>query len=64
MILAIWLILAGIICIIALVATLKVGYGEEDKEYSSDRSLKNLLKMYLYTFPLVFVGLLIYWAFF
>ena len=58
------LILAFIICVIALVATLRVGLSKEEIEYTSQKSLANLLKMYLYIFPAVLVGLFIYWAFF
>lgn len=58
------LILALIICIIALVSTLRVGFSEPDDEYTPEKSIGNLMKMYGYLFPVILVVLIIYWAFF
>lgn len=58
------LILAFIICVIALVATLKVGFSDPDEEYTPEKSIGNLMKMYGYLFPVIIVVVIIYWAFF
>ena len=55
-------ILTIIISIVAVVMTLRVTK-TEDTEYNSKKSMANLFKMYIYLFPVVIVGLILYWVF-
>ncbi|WP_090840224.1 hypothetical protein [Alkalicoccus daliensis] len=54
-----YLIIAGIICVIALAATIFIGMNPEDKNYSDKKKSKNHFKLLTYIYIGTFIPAII-----